>query len=92
MGLATVSVTVVTGRAARPAKKRSRKNPVQQQSVLKWRLFRDETLKKLSAIHDQMQRTWDADELAILEQQEINCLYLLDGAPRDPLQAPAEES
>lgn len=89
---ATVSVTIVEGRASRPAKKRSRKKSVQQQTAYKWQLFRDEQEKKLAFIRAEMRRCWDPDRLVVLEQQEINCLYALDGAPRDPLQAPAGES
>lgn len=92
MGLATVTVTVLPGRSVSAPKRKSRKRSVQEKTEIKWRLFRDETITKLKAIREQMQRTFDADELVILEQQEINCLYLLDGAPRDPLQAPAEEA
>ncbi len=44
---------------------------------------------RLYDIRAQMKRSHDPELLVALEQQEINCLYALEGAPRDPLQAPA---
>jgi len=72
---------------AKPSKKQQAKSGREY----RWRLFRDQHEEKLRLIRAEMRRCEDVERLVVLEQQEINCLYALDGAPRDPLQAPAEE-
>jgi hypothetical protein len=92
-GMAVLDRAPSSGGAVTPAAppKPSRKQQAKSDKEYRWRLFRDAQEATLRFIRAEMQRTWDADKLAILEQEEINILYKLDGAPRDPLQAPAEE-
>jgi hypothetical protein len=75
-----------------PSAKPTKRQQARQDREYKWRLFRDQHEKKLREIRAEMARTDDVERLVVLEQMEINCLYALDGAPRDPLQAPAEEA